>query len=45
MDIVKRFGKGVVEVVMVFKFGFEKWNVVKEELDVKKDEKLFFRDY
>ncbi|WP_236876335.1 hypothetical protein [Clostridioides difficile] len=45
MDTVKRLGKGAAEAVMVSKFGLEKWNVVKEELDVKKDEKSPLRDH
>ncbi|MCC0636345.1 MULTISPECIES: flavodoxin family protein [unclassified Clostridioides] len=45
MDTVKRLGKGAAEAVMVSKFGLEKWNLVKEELDVKKDEKSPLRDH
>ena len=45
MDTIKRLGRGVAEAVMVSKYGLEKWNKEKINLNLTGDEKSPLRDH
>lgn len=45
MDTIKRLAKGVSEAVMVSKYGLERWNKEKQELNIEADEKSPLRDH
>lgn len=45
MDTVRRLGQGVAEAVMVSKYGLDKWNQEKINLEIQLDEKSPIRDH